>query len=131
MPSRYNRSLRPGITIAFACFYVLFAAGLSSGGAHQRPGSPCHGHDMAVSEFSDSRDIAAHGRSDGPSTHSDDHAADHAASACQFCSAIVGDTASTAPRRIVISAVFQDSGSRFFGQPPTPLSRPPQSFIAL
>lgn len=132
MSSRHNRSLRSVIMTALACIYLLFAAGASLGWAHERLGSPCHGHDIAVSGLSHTGDSAVHDHSDNHTTQSDDGGtAGHADSVCQFCSAIVSDADSLAPRLIMIAAGFQDRGFSFFGQPPARLPRPPQAFIAL
>lgn len=132
MPSRHNCSLRSVITIALACIYLFFAASASLGWAHDRHGSPCHGHDIAISGLSYSGDFAAHDHSDSDTTQSDDGGtAGHADSVCQFCSAIVSDAEPIAPRLIMISAEFTDCGFSFFGQPPARLPRPPQAFIAL
>lgn len=132
MPSRHNWSLRSVITIALACIYVLFAPSASSGWAHERLGSSCHGGDIAVSGLSHSGGFAVHDHSDGYTTQSDnDGNSDHADSVCPFCSAIVRDAELIAPRLIMISAEFPVRGFSFFGQPPARLPRPPQAFITL
>lgn len=135
MSSRHNRSFRSVVALALACLYLLFAAGASTAFAHELPGNPCHRHDLSVSvveAFADTHKMAAHGRSDSHATQNDKGViGGHSDFACQFCSAIVSEAGPLAPRLIAIAAVFQDCGASFLGQPPTRLSRPPRSFIAL
>jgi hypothetical protein len=132
MPSRHNRNLRSVIALTLACVYLLFAAGASVGLAHERLGSPCHGHTIAVSDLSGLGEFAVHPQSDIHAAQGDDSGtAGHPDSVCQFCSAIVSDAGPIAPRVTVISITLEHRGSSYFGLPPAPLPRPPQSLIAL